>query len=88
MDAAVSVLSKDRQTFWQEFLGALAILRNKLSHSKPIPSLTEQERLRKAGLGAIIAPNGELRLNAPLIPSVIRNLIDFFDEIDRAHPLR
>jgi len=87
-EAALSVLSDDRQAVWRDFLAAVAILRNKLSHSQPTTSPSDQEGLRKAGMGDIIAPSGELGLHAGLILLVIPKLLEFFDEIDRACPFR
>lgn len=86
--AALSVLSEDRRKVWQDFLAAVAILRNKLSHSQPATSPSDQEGLRKAGMGDIIAPSGELNLHPGLILLVIPKLLEFFDEIDRARPLQ
>jgi hypothetical protein len=86
--AALSVLSKDRRKVWQDFLDAVAIIRNKLSHSQPATSPSDQERLRKADMGNIIAPSGELILDPSIILNVIQKLLKFFDEIDRARPLQ
>ncbi len=86
--AATSVLSKDRAAIWLDYLDAVAIIRNKLSHSRPSLSVSQQDRLRKAGLGSIINENALLRFDAHMLPNTIQNLINFFGEIEMVRSSR
>jgi hypothetical protein len=82
--AADSVLNKDRRKVWLDYLETIVTIRNKLSHSRSATSPSQQERLRKAGFGTIIQPDGILRFNANFLVDVLRDLVEFFNEIERA----
>jgi hypothetical protein len=82
--AATSVLNEDRRKVWSDYLEAIAIIRNKLSHSQPTTSPSQQERLRRAGLGPLIQPDGLLHFNVSFLVDVLNDLVEFFNEIERA----
>jgi hypothetical protein len=84
LNAAVSILSPDRAKMWLDYLSAVAVIRNKLSHSRPTLSPSQQERLCKADMGSLITNDGLLHFNAFLLPTTIQNLINFLREIETA----
>lgn len=72
-------LTNKHKTIWRKFFNGMTIVRNKVSHSNPTLTQTEQDILIQGGLKVLISKKGDIQVNPRMYKQFAEFTLNFFD---------